>query len=117
MQHGHRQRPKGNKLTLRDKDDPGHRENQHQRKGHEPVHRAIDQPVLHQQQGDLRIHGNSFVEEAVKPNGRDHQLAVRVAPPAFKLAAGLRSGLVFPGTVLDLDHHPSALVQTQMVIR
>src|SRR6218665_906254 len=57
LQHDHGQRAKGHELALGDEDHPGHGKNQHQGQRHQSVDGAIDQAVLHQQQGNLQIHG------------------------------------------------------------
>src|SRR5215208_2554023 len=56
MQRGHRERRERNQFALRNEDDARYRKHQHQCQPHQAIHGAIDDAVLHQQQGDLKIH-------------------------------------------------------------
>jgi hypothetical protein len=59
LQRRHRQRAEADELALRNEDHPRDGEHEHQRECQQRVHRAIDDAVLPQQQGDLKVHADS----------------------------------------------------------
>eukprot|EP01022_Parablepharisma_sp_SALTPOND_P035227 TRINITY_DN945_c0_g1_i1.p1 TRINITY_DN945_c0_g1~~TRINITY_DN945_c0_g1_i1.p1 ORF type:complete len:1221 (+),score=475.85 TRINITY_DN945_c0_g1_i1:429-4091(+) len=111
LQHGQRQGTEGDELALRDEEDAGDREDQHQCNGDQAIDDAVGQAIQGQDGGNRRVHESQAVE------GSDKAANGPAADPGRpdRRQRSLRSdGL--PVAVLDGQHDAGVVTQAEVIL-